>query len=213
MLAVALCGCAGSTRSGDVMTGQDARLISVTDGVGIYHTVRKGETVWRIAQTYGVEPEELIRINQLADNAQIEKDQLLFIPGVTETRTVIVDAGTDKRDFIWPADGKVIRFFGREHKGIDMSLPGSSKVRASREGRVVFADYLTGYGYMVIVDHADGYHTVYAGGRKLLTALNVYVFRGQELLDLSNDGRNIFYFQIRKNSVEYNPLHFLPKDI
>src|SRR3989338_700170 len=48
---------------------------------GIYHKVKKGETLWRIAQTYGVAIGDIIRSNKIPDGAVIEENQLLLVPG------------------------------------------------------------------------------------------------------------------------------------
>ncbi|MBI5183137.1 MAG: LysM peptidoglycan-binding domain-containing protein, partial [Nitrospinae bacterium] len=56
-------------------------LSSRTRGKGVYHTVERGQTVWRIAKTYGVDIRPLIRVNHLSDTKDLKVGQRLFIPG------------------------------------------------------------------------------------------------------------------------------------
>jgi len=77
---------------------------------GVYHKVQKGETIWRIAQAYGVSIDEIIRANNIPNGAVIEKNQLLLIPGKL---TVVAmakpeEANVNDNAFMWPVKGKVV---------------------------------------------------------------------------------------------------------
>ena len=56
--------------------------------VGVYHTVGQGETLWRIAKTYGVELQEVAELNNIQNSRQIRDGQRIFIPGVARARKV-----------------------------------------------------------------------------------------------------------------------------
>jgi len=121
-----------------------------------------------------------------------------------------------KNDFIWPIKGKVIRYFHERYgnvvnKGIGIKARVGDEVKAARTGRVVFADYLSGYGYTVILDHSDGFHSVYANNSKLFVKLGELVLKNTALARVGYN-RNLAYvhFQIRKKSIEDNPLYYLP---
>jgi lipoprotein NlpD len=62
---------------------------------GIYHTVQPGQTLYRIARTYGVEEDRLARINGIRDPSQLKAEQRLFIPGATHTMKVPATASVD----------------------------------------------------------------------------------------------------------------------
>ena len=183
---------------------------------GVYHKVSPGETLWRIAKTYGITIDELIQKNNIPNGAHIEKDQLLFIPGADHVETVVLDHDFKSNEFIWPLKGKVILYFGDQkgtmvNKGIHIRANEGHQVCASRTGKVVFADYLDGYGYTVILDHADGYYSVYAQNAKLLVKLNDEIIQGQPIAQLGGNGELAFlHFEIRRNAKADNPLYYLP---
>ncbi len=58
---------------------------------GIYHKVLPGETLWRIAKMYHVSMEELISSNRIPNVAHIEKNQLIFIPGVAAKKDIVIE--------------------------------------------------------------------------------------------------------------------------
>jgi len=183
---------------------------------GIYHKVQKGETLWRIAQTYGVSVSDIARNNNIPKAAKIERGQLVFIGGATKVLDIASGADYSNNEFIWPIKGKVIQYFHERYgnavnKGIGIKARVGDEVKASRTGRVVFADYLSGYGYTVILDHSDGFHSVYANNSKLFVKLGELVLKNSVLAHVGYS-RNLAYlhFQIRKKSIEDNPLYYLP---
>ncbi len=183
---------------------------------GIYHKVKKGETLWRIAKTYKVSISAIAQANKIPKAAKIEKNQLVFIPGAKKTFDIIQDVDYAQNEFVWPIKGKVIRYYHVRYgnminKGIDIKARVGDEVKAARTGRVVFADYLSGYGYTVILDHSDGFHSVYARNSKLLVELGDLVLKNNVLAHVGHS-RNLAYlhFQIRKKSIEDNPLYYLP---
>ena len=91
--------------------------------------------------------------------------------------------------FIWPAKGKVVSFFGRQKhptfdtfvnkKGIEIKAREGSPFRSVSAGKVVYADWLKGYGLVVIIDHTNGFYSLYAHASKLLVAQGNAVTAGQ----------------------------------
>lgn len=192
---------------------------AVTPPPGMYHKVQPKETLWRIAKMYNVDIEDVIRYNNIPNAARIEKDQLIFIPGAKQLKTA--ESPTAKNnargnDFDWPVSGDVASYFGEQrdgsiNSGVDIRTSAGESVRASRDGKVVFADYLSGYGQTVILDHADGYFTVYAQNATLLVKLGDSVAQGTLLARVGErDRRTSLHFEIRRNSQPINPLYYLP---
>ncbi len=205
-----IAGCATTTK-------QEHLTVLKTEKRGIYHKVKSGETVWRIAKTYDVSVNEIVKSNSIPNIAQIEKDQLVFIPGAEKVLEVTSDIDDVKTiDFIWPIKGKILYYFGdrrgpRFNKGIDIQSAEGDTVRASREGRVVFADHLNGYGQTVILDHSDGFYTIYSQNAMLLVKVDDAVSQGQPIARLGKSGNLAYlHFEIRKNAVADNPLYYLP---
>jgi murein DD-endopeptidase MepM/ murein hydrolase activator NlpD len=183
---------------------------------GVYHKVKKGETLFQIAELYKVPIEKIVDMNSIPDVARLEDNQLVFIPGANRAVSILQNEGSTEKGFIWPLDGKVVRYFRSRdgegiNKGIDIESKDASVVKAARSGRVVFADYLSGYGPTVILDHSDGYYTVYSFNSDFLVKLNEKVPQGAEIgkIKSAND-RAYLHFEIRRNAVEDNPLYYLP---
>ncbi len=186
------------------------------DKIGIYHKVNQGETIWRIAKTYDISIQDIVRSNNIPNVAQVEENQLIFIPGAAAVKEIIVETEDGQKDFVWPLKGRIINYFNEYSessfsKGIDIRAAEGDTVQAARTGQVVFADYLSGYGYTVILDHQDGFHTVYARNAKLLVKLGDHVLKKTPIAQIGVT-RNLAYlhFQVRKDSVEDNPLFYLP---
>ncbi|HPU35892.1 MAG TPA: M23 family metallopeptidase [Bacillota bacterium] len=132
------------------------------------HLVQPGETMWEIARMYRVEVEELAARNGQIDPDRILAGQCLIIPcgdtgqGVWETASRGLAAGP----FSWPLVGAITSNFGmrdgRPHEGIDIAAEEGTPIRAAASGRVVFAGPRGTYGLTVIIDHGNGFRTLYA---------------------------------------------------
>lgn len=122
----------------------------------------------------------------------------------------------------WPAKGRVIKNFGLQthekyniqtkNNGIDIALTSGSAVRASADGQVVYSDAFSGSGKMIIIDHKNGFHTVYSYNSQLLVARGTNVTKGQNiaLSGISpSDGTSALHFEIRKNGKPVNPFNYL----
>jgi len=124
----------------------------------------------------------------------------------------------------WPAEGNVVTFFGRQkhptfntyvqRKGIEIRTPEGSAIHAVMPGTVVYADWLKGYGLVIIIDHANGFFSLYAHASKILTAVGVQVTGGQaigETGDTGMTGENTLYFELREGADPVDPLQWLAK--
>ena len=184
---------------------------------GIYHKVSKQESLWRIAKTYTVSLDDIVKYNHIPNAAVIEENQLLFIPGAKEVLKVVLDKPDGKPDeFAWPLKGRVISYFNdikgqSVNKGIDIAGAQGDRVTASRDGQVVFADYLSGYGYTAIIDHHDGFYSVYSRQSDLMVKSGEDIKKGAAIGQVAKSGRFAFlHFEIRKINEPNNPLYFLP---
>lgn len=102
------------------------------------------------------------------------------------------------------------------HGGIDISAPGiyGQNIYASRAGTVLKAEYYsnTGYGHHVILDHGDGYTTVYGHCSEVLVRDGQYVNKGDVIAKVGSTGNSTgphLHFEIRYNSVKQNPLNYV----
>lgn len=184
---------------------------------GVYHKVVKGQTLWRIAKAYGVPVEDIIAGNNIPNAAAIEVDQLILIPGAAAVQEIPVrTADENKEEFSWPLKGKVLSYFNDRRgeavsRGIDIEASEGETVKAVREGVVVMSDYMAGYGQTLMLDHGDGFITVYAQNRILLARLGTHVFKGDPVAEVGRVGRKSFlHFELRKGEKAVNPLYYLP---
>ncbi|MGB0909235.1 MAG: murein hydrolase activator EnvC family protein [Nitrospirales bacterium] len=129
-----------------------------------------------------------------------------------------------KGSLLWPTEGKVVSFFGRQKhptfdtyvnkKGIEIRTKRSSPIQTVSQGNVVYADWLKGYGLVVIVDHTNGFFSLYAHASKLLVKEGQTVKVGEVIGETGETGltdNNVLYFELRKGTKPVNPLRWLAK--
>ena len=122
---------------------------------------------------------------------------------------------TDQRGKLpLPADGPVINQFGSRYgggalvrQGITIGVVEGTEVRAVHAGRLVFPDWLRGLGLLVIVDHGDGYMSLYGANQALSKVAGDWVNAGEVLASSGSRGeRNVgVYFEIRYHGAAPNP--------
>ena len=117
----------------------------------------------------------------------------------------------------WPLKGRLIQRFGDLVVG-DVRLAGmviqakvESQVHAVYQGEVVFADWLRGYGLLMIIDHGDGFMTLYGYNQSLLKSVGEHVNAG-EVITLSGESggqqQASLYFAIRKGAKSFDPVRW-----
>ena len=124
----------------------------------------------------------------------------------------------------WPAEGSVLTYFGRQkhptfntyvhRKGIEIRTLEGSAIHAVMTGTVVYADWLKGYGLVIILDHANGFFSLYAHASKILTSVGAVVTSGQaigETGDTGMTGENTLYFELREGTEPVDPLQWLAR--
>jgi septal ring factor EnvC (AmiA/AmiB activator) len=124
----------------------------------------------------------------------------------------------------WPAEGSVLTYFGRQkhptfntyvhRKGIEIRTTEGSTIHAVMPGVVVYADWLKGYGLVIILDHTNGFFSLYAHASKILTSVGAQVGSGQsigETGDTGMTGENTLYFELREGAEPVDPLQWLAR--
>ena len=124
--------------------------------------------------------------------------------------------------FRWPTTGRITsRFGGRSspggigstnHKGIDIAAPRGTPVYASDGGTVTYAGWMGGYGYLVRINHGNGYETYYGHNSSLTVSVGQHVYKGQQIARVGSTGNstgNHCHFEVRINGVARNPLNYL----
>lgn len=120
--------------------------------------------------------------------------------------------------FTWPVAGGIVRSpfgvrRGRLHAGLDISAPAGSPVYSARQGTVLYSgNKFSGYGNVVMIDHGDGFVTVYAHNAKNLVGQGERVARGQVIAHVGATGNatgSHCHFEIRQGQLAIDPGQYL----
>jgi LysM repeat protein len=193
---------------------------------GAYHTVAKGETLESIATRYKVDPAVIYEYsaNSLEAPYTLTVGQKLIIPGGIKPyvpRRVVAYSGAVPKDarkgtgaFAWPMNGYISQGFWEGHRAIDIAGPKGTQIVASDSGFVINLQVSnTGYGRMIVIDHQNGYMTLYAHLSILYVEVGQSVGKG-EVIGLCGATGNAtgphLHFEIMKNDARRNPLTLLP---
>ena len=204
------------------------------DLVGSMHVVKKGETVYRIARTYGIEVRDLMEVNDLADPRLLQVGMELFVPGAVRPLDVpalppgvlpepepepqaLPRAPPKDPSLRWPLQGVLYSRFGvrqgQRHDGIDIAAPEGTPVTAAASGTVVYTGRQSGYGAIVILRHSNGLVTLYAHNSAVLVKEGDEVAAGTPIAKVGQSGRTTgphLHFEVREGTRPRNPLFYLP---
>ena len=99
-------------------------------------------------------------------------------------------------------------------RGLVIDADSGTEVRAVYYGRVVFADWFSGFGQLIIVDHLDGYMSLYGYNRRLLRTTGDWVTPGEAIATVGDSGGQDeagLYFEIRRRGQPVNPDRWLAR--
>ena len=204
-----------------------------TTSSGVYHTVQKGETLWRISQTYQSSVSTIKNANNLK-NDEIEVGQRLLIPRAKKTKKIppspaprvgqstipsVIIKPVPKRTtgtpvFSWPLSGKVLSTIEEAEREKKIIIEGNPEetITTARAGQVFFTGETKGYSSTLIVDHLDGFYSVYGGD------IEITVHKGEILAKNGIIGKMVstrekpkLFFEIRRDTEPMNPFNYLIK--
>lgn len=131
----------------------------------------------------------------------------------------------NQRRLPWPAPGSVAATFGAtlepaygtqlKHAGVDIAARAGTTVQAVASGKVVYADWMRGYGQLVIVDHGEQFHSLYAHLGRIDVSADVQVRAGSRLGTVGDTGSmrgTVLYFEIRRSGTALDPTDWLRPD-
>lgn len=171
------------------------------------HTVRYGESLSSIALKYGISLATLHEANPEASRV-LQVGQQLNIPQVGHHSIAVLG------EIFWPVDGRwVIKGYHYGHRAIDIVVANGTPVHSLGAGTVEFSGWSTvGYGYMIMIDHGDDVHTLYAHMSDLQVQKGDLVSRDQ-IIGLSgntgNSTRPHLHLEIREGFSAINPCSYL----
>ena len=195
---------------------------------GVMHVVRAGDTLSTLAVKYKVSIEEIVEFplnNLTSANSPINSGRQLIIPNGTKPYVarqvamyrgpVPANAVRGSGNFAWPVSGHITQQFWHGHRAIDVGARAGAPIVAADSGYVVKASHgwNGGYGRMVMVDHGNGFVSLYAHMNTLYVRQGENVAKGEQLGTVGNTGRSTgphLHFEIRQNGAARNPFYFLP---
>lgn len=124
--------------------------------------------------------------------------------------------------FIWPVNGPITSpfgwrnhpIYGRQilHSGMDIGVPTGTPVHAADGGTVILSGWVSGYGYTVVIDHGNGFSTLYAHNSEVIVSSGQSVSQGQAIAYAGSTGNSTgphVHFEVRVNGEPQNPLNYL----
>ena len=197
-----------------IKPGQVLVLSSQAQARVLTHRVARGETLWSLASRYQVSMEQLMVVNQIQDPDSIWDGQDLIIAVADQVQPVTAQG--PEQTFSWPLTGKITSPFGPRgsgfHHGLDIAGEMGEIIKAAQSGRVDSLGYLPFYGETVILDHGDGYQTLYAHLSKYLVKPGDVVEEGQGIAQVGSTGRSTgphLHFEVRVNNKTVDPILYL----
>ena len=119
-----------------------------------------------------------------------------------------------KRKLVWPVKGRLLRSFGSRKqgylkwKGVLLGAPIGKRVQTIHNGTVLFSNWLKGYGLLTVIDHGNGYMSLYAHNQALLKSVGDRVETGEPIALVGQSGgqsQSGLYFEIRHQGKAVNP--------
>ena len=227
-VAIALGVSQASLRASNLLYGNEALQpgeVVVASRDGVLHLIKQGQTLTDIAVTYAVPKETIAEANGISVNQTIFAGDRLLVPTSTDTyweNVVTLSRGIPSR-FVWPLSGAVVSEFGwrehpvlgerHHHDGIDVDVPEGTLVHAAASGRVFFYGEQPGYGNVLILEHADGYYSMYGHLASSFVEQGRFVEVGQGVAQSGNTGISSgphLHFEIRNGEFPIDPRRYLP---
>ncbi|HPA62092.1 MAG TPA: M23 family metallopeptidase [Candidatus Woesebacteria bacterium] len=222
------------TEKSTIKPGQSLEILPVD---GVRHKVVRGDTIYSIGKKYGLTGSQVQMIVDYPFNEFLNDEtfdlvagQYLMVPeGRPPTAAVspiatsrsnfgvlTPDAGTVSAtgSFIWPASGGISQGYSFYHKAIDISNGAGGAILAADAGVVAVAGWVDGYGYgnRVMIDHGNGFVTLYAHLSVVQVRVGQRVGRGDVIGQMGSTGRSTgthLHFEIRQGGALQNPFNFL----
>ncbi len=195
------------------------------------YQVRRGDTLYSIAQRFGMDHRKLKRWNSIRAPASLEVGQKLRLqPVEVKSRPQVEKTGKKAARWErqkpsggpdrwqWPVKGRIRHHFSQDkpvNNGIDIAAETGVPVRAAASGTVVYSgDGLHNYGNLVVLRHADRFITTYAYNREILVVEKDWVEAGQVIARVGQTGAATepsLHFEVRHRTEPINPMRVLPR--
>lgn len=218
----------------DVDTIKPGDVLKILPETGVSHVVKSGDTLESVAKKYQAEPQAILvfPFNDVPDDFSLRAGQTLIIPDGQPPEvkappkakpqprylaegpaspTFVAPGGAN---FIWPTSGGLTQYFAWYHQGIDVANRNAPGISAADGGTVIMAGWPdnSGYGNRVVIDHGNGYRSLYAHLSNVYVSTGQLVSRGQVIGKMGSTGRSTgihLHFEIQFKGASLNPLSIL----
>lgn len=220
------------TSVNSVKPGDTLKILPVS---GVSHTVKSGDTLESVAKKYSAEQQSMVDypFNDIPDDFRLKIGQVLIVPDGSPPEVKVPARSRPQPqylaqgpsspafsapgggNFVWPTTTSGIsQYFAWYHPGIDMPNRSAPGIVASDGGTVTVAGWPDNYGYgnRVVVDHGNGYSSLYAHLSNIYVSSGQKVSRGQVLGQMGSTGRSTgthLHFEIHFKGIAVNPLAIL----
>ena len=208
------------------------QILKILPVSGVKHTVKRGETIYSIAKDYKVDAQNIIDypFNTFANDETfaLSAGQELIIPDGIKPKEVVIDTTkyatrtvapipgvVGEGNFMWPTSGHISQKYYWYHQAVDIANKSNPDIVASQGGTVVTAGWNAGgYGNYVVIDHGNGYKTLYAHmvNNSVVVKAGQRVNQGQKLGLMGSTGRSTgthLHFEVIGPGGKLNPLTVL----
>ena len=211
-----------------IKVGQILKILPVT---GVNYKVKRGETIYSIAKAYQVDAQNIIDypFNTFTNDEtfSLSAGQELIIPDGIKPREIILDTRSVARtvapipgvvgegNFMWPTSGAISQRYSWYHRAVDVANRSNPAIVAAQGGTVTSSGWNAGgYGNYVVINHGNGYTTLYAHmlNNSVVVQAGQIVKQGQKLGIMGSTGRSTgthLHFEIRNGSNLLDPLSVL----
>lgn len=215
---------ANNLKTNTITTGDTLQIPPVS---GIVHKVQSGDTVYSIAEKYNTSSQNIVNFpfNDFADldTFALVPGQTLFVPNGTppsakpaiplQIKPQFIAGQAGSGSFNWPTTGIITQYPVWYHMALDIANSSAPPVLAADSGTVSYASCLDwGYGCHVIVDHNNGFQTLYGHLSSISVSVGQGISKGGTIGIMGSTGRSTgthLHFEIRQNGVLLDPQGFL----
>jgi len=208
-----------------IKVGQELEILPIN---GVIHPVKSGDTIDAIAEKYQASVQDIYDINWL-DSRILKVGQELLVPNgrmpqpkpvaqppvvATAPTYTYTGGGGGTGSFIRPCGcGRITNWFSAWHGGVDIAQNGGCTIVAADGGVVVLARWYGAGGLQIVINHGNGFETLYAHNSSIYVKEGQSVTRGQPIGYMGATGRATgthLHFGVKKSGIWVNPLAYVP---
>jgi septal ring factor EnvC (AmiA/AmiB activator) len=214
------------------------RTVSELENIAATHQSAVAEQQQRVDQLQqqkndlaNARTEQKVAVKTLQDLLAEQKQQLAYLKSNEKSLQATIDKlkekaalrrqeykGKKQGQLPWPVKGQIVQKFGASHggetsaSGIIIQAQAGQFVKAVNAGQVIYADWLKGYGWVIVIDHGNGLMSLYGHNQSLLKAPGDEVKAGDSVALVGQSGglgRPGLYFEIRQKGSAVDPMAWL----